>query len=488
MQEIPEVNLIVSGGDSTGSFFSIPASRVDLQWGRSVVSLLQNDGYYRLELDLGEGIEVKSMSFNRPAEYKISDQAYAEFTARLTLWKEKFKSESSIIVSENIPEITVTDESAANMLRHRYRTEIGILEKNSVQPQTLSGVIYYSTIMTLVNNDYPVFTYKLSGADLKKIESDNTEFVITGFQKGRVQDYIISDTRTYSVSSTQYVYDRITRKLRKHIEYSNTWKTLQDEIEDDLKTEKSLMSADFSYLDKRFRMLIDLSLSNFYDRSVVERGDSIATPPGKPAKTYLRWGMEDTVNITLYNINHNFVLTPYIYYIKQDELYLQNLFRGTLLYSYNLNEYLKPYHKSQFDTVLIEVNGRPVLIRETAGFSVTTERLTGKIGAGFEQQIHDPKNSKLYGIETLLNANFPFTDTFSYTLKFDSFISFKSRSSDELKARTEITNDFSYKINSLLGVSLKYKWFYLYTSDIGEYYKYSQTLVSIDLKTDFKLF
>jgi hypothetical protein len=488
MQEISEVNLIVSGGDSTGSFFSIPASRVDLQWGRSVVSLLQNDGYYRLELDLGEGIEVKSMSFKSPVEYKTSDQAYADFSGRLSLWKEKFKSESGKVITENITEAAVTDESAANMLRHRYRTEIGILEKNSILPQTLSGPLYYSTIMKLVNSDYPVFTYRLSGADLKKIESDNTEFVIAGLKKGRVQDYIISDTRTYSVSSTQYVYDRITRKLRRHIEYSNTWKTLQDEIEDDLKTEKSLTSADFNYLDERFRMLIDISISNFYDRSDVERGDSITTPPGKPVMTYRRWGMEDTVNITLYNVNHNLILTPYIYYIKQDELYLQNLLRGTLLYSYNLNEYLKPYHKSQFDTVFIEVDGRPVLIRETAGFSLTTERLTGNIGAGFEKQIRDPKNPELYGIETLVNANFPFTDTFSYTLKFDSFISFKSISSDKLNIRTEISNDFSYKINSLLGVSLKYKWFYLYTSDIEEYYKYSQTLVSIDLKTDFKLF
>ncbi|PKL18027.1 MAG: hypothetical protein CVV49_08105 [Spirochaetae bacterium HGW-Spirochaetae-5] len=487
MQSIPDVNLIISGGDSTGSFFSVPASRVDLQWGRSVIALLQNDGYYRLELELGEGIEVKSMNFNKPAEYKTSDQSYLEFRNRLTLWKEKFKEESSRIITDNIPDTTVTDQTAADMLRHRYRTEIGIIEKNSIQPQVLSGMLYYSTIMTLVNNDYPVFTYRLSGADLKKIEADNSELVITGLKNSRVQNYNISDTRTYSVSSTQYAYDRITRILRKHIEYSNTWMTLQDEIEDDLKTEKSLISADFTYLDERFRMLIDISLSNFYDRSVVERGDSIATPPGKPAKTYRRWGMEDTVNITLYNINHNLILTPYIYYIKQDELYLQNLFRGTLLYSYNLNEYLKPYHKSQFDTVLVEVDGRPVLIRETAGFSLTTEMVTGKLGVGFEQQIHDPKNPKLYGVETLLTAIIPFNEEFSYSLKFDSFISFKNRSSEELKARTEVTNSFSYKVNSFLGVSLKYKWFYLYTGDIEEYYRYSQTLVSIDLKTDFKL-
>ncbi len=488
MQEIPEVNLIISGGDSTGSFFSIPASRVDLQWGRSVVALLKNDGYYRLELDLGEGIEIKSMNFNKPDEYKTSYPAYTEFANRLALWKEKFRGENSRVIADNIPETPVTDESVANMLRHRYRSEIGIIEKNSILQQTLSGSLYYSTILTLVNDDYPVFNYRLSGADLKKIDENGSDLVIAGLKEGRVQNYTVSDARTYSISSTQYTYDRISRILRKHIDYVNTWETLQSELEDDLKTDKSLTSVDFDYLDDRFRMLIDISISNFYDRSVVERGDSITTPPGKPEMTYRRWGMEDTINITLYNADHNIVLTPYIYYIKLDEVYLQNLFRGSLLYSFNLNDYVKPYHKSQFDTVVIEVDGRPVLIRETAGFSLTTEMVTGKIGAGFEQQIQDPENPKLYGFETLLNAKFPFTDELTYIFKLDSFISFNRNSSGELKARTEITNEFSYKINTLLGVSLKYKWFYLYTSDLEEYYKYSQTLVSIDLKTDFKLF
>lgn len=487
MQGIPEVNLVISGGDSTGSLFSLPASRVDLQWGRSIITLLKNDGYYRLELDLGEDIQVISMNFSKSAEYKTTDAAYAEFRNRLSIWKDKFKEEESRLVAENISAALITDKTAANLLRHRYRSEIGIVEKNSIIPQTISGPLYYSTIMSLVDNDYPIFTYRLNGADLKKVSENSDGMIIAGIDKNSVQDYPVDDRRTYSICSTQDAHDMISRILRKHIDYSNTWKTLQDEIADDLKTEMCLTSDNFDYLEDRFRVLVDISLSNFYDKSIVRRGENIDTPPGKPEETYRSWGMEDTINLTVYNRNHQLILTPYIYFIKQNEEYQQNLLRGTLLYTYSPNSYVRPYHKSQADSVLVKVEDRPTLIRETIGVSLKTEKITGKLGAGFEKQVLDPRTARVYGIEALLDINYPLTDGLTYILKLDSFISRKSSTKD-LEERIELTNSLSYKINSLLGVSVKYKWFRFYTSELKESYKYSQTLISIDLKTDFKFF
>jgi hypothetical protein len=488
MQAIPEVNLIISGGDSSGNLFSIPSSRVDLEWGRSVVTLLKNDGYYRLELELDERITVKSMSFNRSSKHKTSDPDYLEFANRLSLWKNKFKEDENNLVAEQIKSASITDETVANMLRHRYRSEIGIIEKYSILPHQISGPLYYSTIIALVNNDYPIFTYRLTGADLVKVSENGEDLVIEGLNNGRVQNYPVSDTRTYSVCSTQFAYDRITRILRKQVAYTNTWKTLQDEIEYDLKTEKCLTSENFDYLDDRFRILVDIKLSNFYDRSEVRRGETIDTPPGKPEETYRRWGMEDTLNITMYNMYHQLILSSYIYFIKQDEEYLQNLLRGTLLYTYSPNSFVRPYHKSQVDTVLLKVEDRVILNRETIGISLSSERITGKLGAGYEDQIQDQETPRFYGIETLLDFNYPFPGGLTYYFKLDSFISRKEKEPDELKTRSEITNTLSYKINTLLGVSVKYKWFRLYSREIEESYKYSQVLFSLDLNTDFKLF
>lgn len=493
MQEIPEVGLVISGGDSTGKLFSMESSRVDLQWGRSIITLLRNDGYYRLELDLSDMTAVTSMNFHKPVYQKTSDQSYTEFRKRLSLWKEKFAHEENRLITEDLPAAAVTDETAAEILRHRHRCEVAVVDRYSVYPRALYGPVYSSTVMGIVNNDYPVFTYRLTGSDLKKVVEHGDELVITGISDGRVQNYPVADSRMYTVCSTQSAYDRICRILRKNIRYDNTWKTLQDEFEEDLTTERVIASESFDYLDSRFRMLIDITLSNFYDRSDVERGETISAPPGKPSKTYRRWGMEDTINITIYNRYHHLVLTPYIYFIKQDDQYMQNLLRGTLLYTYNLNSYVKPYHKSQVDTVLVkddtdEDGGRPVLARETIGASLSTDIITGKIGAGFEKQIQDPENPAVYGIETIIDASFPVTDQLKYIFKLDSFISSGKENSDDIEARTEITNALSLKINSILGVSLKHKWFKLYSKDIEESYTYSQMLLSVDLKTDFKFF
>ncbi len=502
LQEIPEINLIISGGDSTGSLFSVPSSRIDLQWGRSIVTLLQYDGYYKLELDLGEKINIASMNFIKSLKYKTTDPAYTEFSKRLSIWKKKFKEEENYIVAENIPATAVVDETVANMLRHRYRCEIGILEKYSIHPQAITGTLYYSKIMSFVNNDYPIFTYRLSGADLNKIIEKNDELVITGIDNGKIQNYPLSDEQTYSICSTQFAYDKIKKILRKHIEYKNSWKTLQDEIVEDLKTEKSLTSENFDFLDDRFRVLVSMSLSNFYDRSIVTTGEDIGTPPGKPEETYRSWGMEDTLDITIYNRYHQLIFTPYVYFIKNNEKYEQNLLRGTLLYTYNPNSIIRPYHKSQLDTSLVkvvnaeksdstdEVKERTILLRETAGASLNTETATARFGAGFEKQIQNPENTKVFGIEILLKINYPITEEVTYSLNLDSFTSFKNNSSRShgLKNRTEFTNALSFKLNSLLSVSMKNKWFILDSKELGESYKYSQNLISIDLNTDFKLF
>ncbi|HPR37590.1 MAG TPA: hypothetical protein PLT13_08320 [Spirochaetota bacterium] len=493
MQEITEADLLISGGDSSGKLFNVPLTRAELQGGRSIVNLSESEGYYRVELDLAERISVTSIDFRKSEYNRISDKGYNEFRKRLTIWKQKFADEANRVIAEGFPPAAITDESAAEILRHRHRTEVAIIDKYTVFPQALYGTVYSSTISGIVNNDYPLFKYRLTGSELKKVSAEGEDFVITGIHEGKVQNYPIADSRRYTVCSTQSAYDRVCRLLRKNIPYDNTWKTIEEEFEDDISSERIIASDSFDYLERRFRVLIDISLSNFYDKSDVLRDETIETPPGKPSENYTRWGMEDTLNITIYNRYHHLVLTPYIYFIKQDDQYLQNLLRGTLLYTYNLNAFLKPYHKSQIDTVLVadkenEEGPRPMLARETVGASFFSERISGKIGSGFEKQIQDPEEPALYGIEAIIDASLPITDYLKYIFKLDSFISSEKGDSQTLKARTEITNTLSLSINSILGVSVKHKWFKLYSKEIEESYRYSQMLLSVDLKTDFKLF
>jgi hypothetical protein len=59
--------------------------------------------------------------------------------------------------------------NSSRSIRHRHRTEIAIIDKYTVSPQALYGRVYASTISGIINNDYPVFRYRLTGAELKKV-------------------------------------------------------------------------------------------------------------------------------------------------------------------------------------------------------------------------------------------------------------------------------------------------------------------------------
>jgi len=487
IKNFPEIDLIFTGNEPGGKFFSVPISRVDIDTGGTILVLNKNKGFYRLELNLTEKPLIESLKFYESSYKKIHSNSYNNFISRISIWKSKFSEEENKIITETSKPISISDENAAQMLRHRYRTEIAIIEKNSILPKIVEGTIYSRTILGIVNNDYPIFTYRLSGADIKKIIESDSDFVISGIKNNKIQGYEISDPKFYSVCSTQFVYDKVTRILRKDIKYTNRWNTITEEITDDLKKDKSFIKENYDYLDERFRLAIDINLSNFYDKSEVSKGDKISTPPGKPSTTYTRWGMEDTINIKFYNNHHEFLFTPYIYFIKKDEQYLQNLLRGTFLYTYNANDYVKPYHKSVGETVVKEVDGRPILVRETIGASLFWKTLNGKIGIGFEKQIQEEEGPVVYGFETIMDAKFNITNSLAYIFKLDTFIS-SAQDQSNLQMRTEIANSLSLQINSILGISLKHKWFKLYSREIEDSYKYTQTLISLDLKTDFKFF
>ncbi len=489
LSEMDDLDLVISGGDASGSLFRSRARRVDLQNGKTVLTLTRNEGYYTVTLTADEKLRVDGMAFTSASRERTGSRVYDEFVNRLTLWKKKFREEGAEVVASKLSRpLTLDDTRVAGVLRHFHRTEVAVLEKDSVISTRLEGKVTYSDIVTAVNNEYPVLKYRIRGKLLKRLmKLDN--LVMSGVREGRVQGNPIRDERTYSVASTQRAYERLLQLAGKEVDYTNTWKTLLDIISEDLKNQQVLTRENFDYMENRFRLMVDVSLSNFYDRSTVSRGDDIDTPPGKPEETYRKWGLEDKIDFTLYNRYHTFVLTPYVYYMRQDQEYLHNLFRGTLLYTYNLGDVLKPYHKSQGDTVLIEAEGdRPVLVRETLGAFLSFKYMDGKLGAGFEKQVQDPEKEPLYGLEAIIDLEYPFWDRFTCTFMMDSFLSTRDTQFSKRHVRSDIKTGVSYSFNRLLSMSARYRWFYLFSIDYDQEYRNSQFLLSLDVNADFKFF
>lgn len=490
MQRFPAVSLCISGGDGAGDLYSVKANRVDLDSGRSVISLTRADGFYTLALNAGPRLAIRSLNFQSPAAYPVEDAGYAAFVGRLSLWKLRFAREGlETIAADLLEPIDVDSRKIADMLRDRFGAEVAILEPDAILSQTLSETISYTDILRLVTNDFPLFTYQLTGRELKRILRDPEGLIISGADAGIIQGYPVADNRRYKICSPQSVYDHLAKRLGRDIAYTNTWRTLSDEIRIDLIDERVMARNDFDYLERRFRFLADLAFSNFFDQSEVSRGDEMDNPPGKPAASYRKWGLENKAVLTLYNRDHMFELTPYVFFVRQDDLYLRNLLRGTLLYTYNLNPVARPYCKSQVDTVARSVDGlRPVLIRETIGAQVETEHITGKMGFGFEKQVRDPEEDLFSGIETIVGVKYDFRQYLTYIFGLDTFIAIPQDRFDKHQIRSDISNALSFKLNDYLSFTVKHSWFYFYSGEFREKYSDSRTLLSLDVTTDFKIY
>jgi hypothetical protein len=491
LKAFPDIGLALGGGDYTGRLFGDRASRLDLADGRTIVMADDKADYYLLQLVISDTIKVKKLEKKIVAPLPTTNYAYREFKNRLTLWKEKFlEDENRLVENLDDTEYRVDDQHFAQLLRDRFDCELGVVEEDTLNPVPINRNINHSDFLSMVNRDYHIFLFSLTGDELQTVHRKQEGLEIAGFVNDKelsIQGYPLVSDRPYRVAASQPAMQKIRRLLRKKIDYRNTWMTVTDLLMDDLKSSRIVLRANYEYLDRRFRTTIDAYLSNFIDNSTVDRGENIETPPGQPSKSYIKWGLENEIDIATYNKYHRFVFTPYMLYSRQDDSYLNNILRGIFLYDYNLYDTIKPYNKFQVDTVVEEVDGlRPLLLRETLGISTVHKYINGKLGIGFEKEAQDPSSAALYGIELIMGARIPFLSHFTYAFDLDSFTGIRNEDGGQRQLRSEINNAISVKINSHLSLSFRHKYFYKYEEDTGETYQNSQFITSLDVKNDWK--
>ncbi len=491
LETYPAIGMALCGGDDTGRFMAGKASRVDLADGRSIVMMDDRVDYYRLEIVIEDAIKVQVLQPRKAGPIPTKDSLYQEFKNRLTLWKEKFlEDENRLVASLGNTEFGVDNLRFAHLLRDRFNCELGVVEENTINAFPAKQEIKQSDLLSMVNRDYIIFLISLTGDELAAVQRQKEDLVIAGMDTEggiHIQGSPLVGTRPYRVAASQPAMQKIQHLLDKRITFDNTWMTVTDILLDDLKSKRITLRKDYDYLDRRFRTTIDASLSNFVDDSSVSKGDNIETPPGQPSKSYNKWGLENTIDITINNKYHRFVFTPYMLYSRQDDSYLNNILRGTFLYDYNLNETIKTYNKLRYDTVVEDVDGlRPSLLRETLGVSTQYKYFSGKLGLGFEKEVQDPSNAALYGIELIMGVRIPFLSNFIYTFDLDTFAGIRDENGGQRKIRSEINNAISAKLNDHLSMSFRHKYFYFNEDVTGEIYQNSQFITSLDLKNNWK--
>jgi len=487
----PDISMALCGGDYSDHFLGGKAARIDLTDGRSIVMAADRAEYYHLKLVLGDTLKVEAFEARQIQPIPTSNFRYQEFKNRLTLWKEKFLEEEGSLVAElSDMEYGVNDLNFAQLLRDRFNCELGVVEENTINKVSVKEAVRRADFLSMVNRDYNIFVLSLTGAEVRKVYNHGEGLVIAGLEEGEqleIQGTAVAEGRRYRLAASQLAMQKIQRLLRKRLDYSNTWMTVTELLVDDLKGQRTILRKDYDYLDRRFRTTVDVALSNFIEDSSVTKGDSIETPSGQPSKSYTKWGLENSIDVAVYNKYHRFVFSPYMFYSRQDESYLKNILRGTFLYEYSLSDTYKPYNKLRYDTVVEEVDGlRPSFLRETMGISAEYKYFSGKLGLGFEQQLQDPSEAAMYGVELIVDASIPFLTHFTYTFDLDTFTGALAGNGSPWQTRSEISNGISAAINSYMSLSFRHKYFFYNEGETGERYRSSQFITSLDFKKNWK--
>ena len=506
LNSFPEISCVIAGGDNKGQALNGHIVYVDTDDGRSILTVPPGKGYCLLSLVLDNNAWVSGFDFRPFAQHRIETQKYKAFLNRVTLWKKQFLQETDKeIINTGGKNLAIDQERMANLLRDKYGAEMALLGKDAVIPFSREGSVSYLDLLSAVNDNFTLYTMRLAGSDLLELKKSLKGQYITGIDdRNTVQGYVVQPKRSYSIVVSQGGYEEIKGILGRDLPHTNTWDTLLDAAVEDLSGRKVLLKDDYKYLDRRFYFLTDIMISLYYDRAAISRTDETPLPVGEPDRSYYKWGIEGKLDFTLYNNLHKFVLIPYINYSRQNKDVQNNLLRSTFLYEINLSRVVSPYHKLMVDTVVTPVadaqemqlygysskDHRPVHLLQTLGAVITVMRVSGKIGAGYEKSVHDPVEPMVFGFEFGLRGEYDFLKYFTYTLDFDSFISFlgaESGPTDQEYLRSELKNKLTVRMTNMIGLSFKHRWYNYYYLRTGERYSNSQFITSLDVITDFKL-
>ncbi len=496
LRDFTDISLAICGGDNTARVPGGTLTRVDLPDGRSIVMMPESTKLELLKLRAGKMLTLESYEEIPVSHHRVSSPLYGQYSRRLALWKRQFMEEEDIVVGKTPPQGgLVIDRTFADFLRNRFNAEAAVLEPGTINPAGFKGSVKGYELLALTSSDQFLFTFDLTGAQLLQLASNSRGLVISGIKDKKIQGYPVLPFRTYRVVSTQPAINTVSSIVGKQLKTTNSWQKMTEVMRDDLVNSGTLFYDNAEISDRRFRTTIDIFLSNFIDRSKVRNENDETPPAGMPEDSYTRWGLENRINIAIYNSYHQFIINPYLFYDKQGEDYLKNRAGGAFIYNYNFSENIKPYQKSQMDTQVASVDGlRPFILRETVGaildapWEINSKKvISTKWGVGLEKQLSGPEEQMLYGLETIINIKLPFLTYFTMFSNTNSFLAYQRSGESSKNIRIETENGISAAINTHLSAAVKHRYYYRFRGSDKHLYTDSQLITSIDLKADFKI-
>ncbi|MCB1200926.1 MAG: hypothetical protein KDK41_09800 [Leptospiraceae bacterium] len=490
MRIFPQIKTWIAAADAAKGVFDTDVQKLSIESGSTLFFPVQSDGYYLLTLINNEPAEFE---FKQPdAQIQENSLAYNRFVNRLNIWRQQLVEQQPRLFEPLTAGDNFSSENLMRNVRFQNRCDVGLADERSIANVSENSQVKIDVIEKLRDETF-VFKCRLPGSKFTNLNLPSGTR-LQGMSSNRINNRPLQPGRMYTLCATQR-HLRELLPVRADIENcENSWMTYADYISNIWQPDSELefnRVNDISEEILQSRMIgeLNLQLSNFVESATVRR-ESLAntTPPGRPGASYLKWGLENTIEGKLYNAHHEFSLTPYLYYIRQDDLFLQNLLRFTFLYRYQWFSWMMPYAQSRYDSALVSDRGiRPALFRQTGGLSLNRNLLEGKIGLGYEKRIRDPATEPVFGLESQVKWELPILNALTYRLLWEAFFFRDFQiASEAVSVRSELTNRLSWNVLRFMSVSLSHRWFYFSDPGRSDLYSNQQFTVSVDLRDSFR--
>jgi hypothetical protein len=482
----PRIDILICGGDAEAALGSDSVRAIELPDGRRVIAMPSATSLMKLTLKKnGSSWDIAERELMNIFAAENFTPPPPSFIRRMSLWQKWYAADEDGAGGGKIFEpLKLTPQFAAASVRDTARCDAAFVETGDVDTANFGELTRPRQVRYAVQNDYNIFSFRLSGAALRQFYKANPHLVFSGMSGDTITGYPIRDNVRYRVCATQRGYEFAAKQTEKRPPGESQWFGISDAVTGTI--ERGIQNPE-SAADSRFRLLTIFNLSNVYETGSVSNTGGIDTPPGQAATSYFKWGLENDVNFMFYNRRHHISLNPYIFYVRQNDQVIRNLLRGDLTYTFNTEWYIKPYQKNRIDTVVVAdpVTGlKPSFLRETLGAEFSWKFFTGRLGAGLEKEILDPVNNPNWGFEATIAMLWEFYPGVKYKLGFDSF---SSRTYQNFwRHRVDIANSLIFTIADPLTFTMSHRWYYFYLESAQNFYNASIFLMSLDLRTAWK--
>lgn len=484
MKKFPQVKTWIAAGSVAKNANESQLKQVRTKTGSVLLFPSDQNGYYRFHWKEGQQPEFVHKQVD--PSVKIQSLYYKSFERRLSLWQDRLAKERPKLFMPISKEKVYDSQKLMLMVRYQNRCDIGLSDEGAMKITEVSPKERIEVLERLQDETF-IFKCQVRGSQVSSIVLPSGTR-LQGMRSKRINNWPIRSDRVYSFCLSQRHLKETLQKLEGKVQCENTWQTYADYLNKDWERKKKIKWEE-STLEALRKGELEFLFSNMIESANVKQLDPTkATPPGRPADSYFKWGLENTIHARVYNGLHEFSFTPYLYYMRQDDTFLQNLLRFTANYRYQWFSYLMPYLQGRYETALVEVQGKkPSFVRQTAGFVLNRATVEGKLGLGYEKRLRDPSTPPVLGLESQIRWEWQIYKNLKYRLNWEAFFfrDFQTEGSS-LSLRSELANRLSYSILDFLDLTFAHRWFYFSDPGNNDRYDNQQFTISGDLRSSLR--